>query len=75
MIPLSTQAQRRRVGPGLLDLSGRKRRTTGTGIAVDASGNAYVTGGTDFAPDFPTTPGAFQTTFGGMATPMRLSAS
>jgi hypothetical protein len=32
-------------------------------IAVDASGNAYVTGAAD-NPDFPTTPGAFQTTPG-----------
>ena len=31
-----------------------------TGIGVDASGDAYVTGGTD-SPDFPTTPGALQT--------------
>ncbi len=32
----------------------------GIGIAVDALGNAYVTG-KSAAPDFPTTPGAFQT--------------
>src|SRR5947209_2822509 len=34
-----------------------------TGIAVDAAGNAYVTGST-FSNDFPTTAGAFQPTFG-----------
>jgi hypothetical protein len=34
------------------------------GIAVDASGNAYVTGNTASV-NFPITPGAFQTTFGG----------
>ena len=37
----------------------------GTGIAVDAAGNAYVTGRSG-SPDFPTTPGAFDTTFNGI---------
>jgi hypothetical protein len=35
-----------------------------SGIAVDISGNAYVAGLTE-SDDFPTTPGAFQTTFAG----------
>jgi hypothetical protein len=36
----------------------------GRGIAVDGSGNAYVTGETSSA-EFPVTPGAFDTTFNG----------
>jgi hypothetical protein len=38
----------------------------GYGIAVDNSGNAYVVGSTT-SPNFPTTPGAYQGTFGGVS--------
>ena len=38
----------------------------GVGIAVDASGSAYVTGYTG-SPGFPTTPGAVDMTFNGPA--------
>jgi RHS repeat-associated protein len=37
----------------------------GTGVAVDAAGNAYVTGYTSTATGFPTSSGAYQTTGGG----------
>ena len=37
--------------------------SSGAGIALDSAGHAYVTGGAGAG--FPTTPGAFQTTFGG----------
>lgn len=44
--------------------SGNDGPDNGGGIAVDSSGDAYLTGRTD-STNFPTTPGAFQSTFGG----------
>jgi hypothetical protein len=48
-------------------LGGSTGSESGLGIAVDTLGNAYVAGAT-CSTDFPTTPGAFQTTFGGGGT-------
>jgi hypothetical protein len=45
-------------------ITGNGGNDYGIGIAVDASGNAYLTGGTDSV-DFPTTATAFQRTHGG----------
>jgi hypothetical protein len=55
------------VGTGLLYSTylGGNGSEDGWGIAVDDSGNAYVAGFTTSS-DFPTTPDAFQTTFGGV---------
>ena len=49
-----------RNGPFIGDLS--------TGIAVDAAGDAYVSGTTD-SPNYPTTPGALSRTCGGLVAP------
>jgi Beta-propeller repeat len=43
---------------------GGSKEDGGEGIALDSSGDAYVTGTTDSG-NFPTTAGAFQSTFGG----------
>jgi hypothetical protein len=41
---------------------GGSEADVGTGITVDAAGNAYLTGRT-YSPDFPATPGAFDVTY------------
>jgi len=43
---------------------GGRRNDDAWGIAIDGAGSAFVTGRT-YASDFPTTPGAFDTTFNG----------
>jgi hypothetical protein len=47
-------------------LGGTGTGDVGQGIAVDGSGSAYVTGQT-FSADYPTTPGAFDTTYDGIS--------
>ena len=67
---LRDEVERGRLGPGLFHLPRRQRLEDDTGnprvggIAVDASGNAYVTGITYFD-QLPHHAGAFQTTYGG----------
>jgi hypothetical protein len=53
-------------GSGSVDLYGAPFGDQGTGLAVDSSGNAYVTGET-VSSDFPVTQGAFKTTSPGQA--------
>ena len=44
---------------------GGENNDSANGLAVDAAGNIYVTGGTKSVQDFPISPGAFQTASGG----------
>ena len=53
-------------GLGYSTYLGGNASESGTGIAVDGAGGAYVTGFT-FSTDFPTTAGAAQTTHAGDA--------
>ena len=46
---------------------GGRGSTRGNDLAVDGAGSAYVTGET-YSPNFPTTPGAYDTTFNGRFT-------
>ncbi len=47
---------------------GGSEAEVGEGIALDEDGNAYISG-TTYSTDFPTTPGAFDTTFGSGCSP------
>ncbi len=51
---------------------GGKGDDAGAAIAVDANGNAYVTGFTSSS-DFPATRGAYQATYGGRAEAANIS--
>ena len=61
-----TCASRQPRRSALQHLPGRQRCDVGTGIAVDEAGSAYVTGYTQ-STNFPTTPGAFDTSYAGVS--------